>query len=69
MKLCTSCMHFRSGDECAKDMHTNPVNGRPIYGFAYTNRMTPTRCGQDAKWFEEIDHGALDDLSTIPFGR
>jgi hypothetical protein len=32
-------------------------------------RFSSTKCGQEAKWFVEIDHQALDDLSTIPFGR
>jgi len=40
-----------------------------MYSFAYTYRMNEERCGMDAKWFEEIDHEALDELSTIPFGR
>ena len=69
MKLCTSCMHLRSGDECSVLPQVNPVNGKPIYSFAYTYRMNEERCGMDAKWFEEVDHAALDELSTIPFGR
>jgi hypothetical protein len=40
-----------------------------MYSFAYAYRMNEERCGMDAKWFEEVDHAALDELSTIPFGR
>jgi len=69
MKLCTSCMHLRSGDECSLLPQVNPVNGNPMYSFAYAYRMNEERCGMDAKWFEEVDHAALDELSTIPFGR
>jgi hypothetical protein len=69
MKLCVDCKHYRLGDECSVLPQANPVNGKPIYTYAYTQRMTSDKCGLEAKWFELIQADHLDDLSTIPFGR
>lgn len=70
MKLCVSCQNYlRNNQQCQKDSWINPVDGREIYSDAMQVRFSNTKCGQEAKWFVEIDHQALDDLSTIPFGR
>ena len=70
MRLCTQCEHYLElSQRCNRDSWINPVDGRTIFYDAVQLRFNETKCGQSGKWFSEKNTQALDDLSTIPFGR
>jgi hypothetical protein len=53
-KICKDCKFFiPNKNECVKFGEVNVINGKVTYESAINARMDETKCGKDAKYFEQ----------------
>jgi len=63
-KLCKDCKHFIPyKEECILFGHADLVNGKNDYNYAKTARNNETKCGEDAKYFQEN----TNKIITVPY--
>jgi len=63
-KLCKDCKHFRPNTrECSHFGDVDMVHGKHSYTYASTARLSETKCGKEAKMFEENRAKIL----TVPY--